>query len=50
MISEGDKAKCTGRILEVPVGPKPCWAAWWIPWARPIDGKGPIECGFYFTD
>ena len=41
-LSEGDKGKCTGRILEVPVGPglrgRVVDAL-----GNPIDGKGPIE-------
>src|SRR6202000_882316 len=39
-ISEGDTVKCTGRILEVPVGPelRPVVNAL----GAPIDGKGPV--------
>src|SRR6202521_1124783 len=41
-ISEGDTVKCTGRILDVPVGPE------WIgrvlnSLGQPIDGKGPVN-------
>ena len=41
-ISEGDKAKCTGRILEVPVGPE-LKGRVVDPLGNPIDGAGPIE-------
>ncbi|WP_395373015.1 F0F1 ATP synthase subunit alpha [Marinicella sp. W31] len=40
-ISEGDKAKCTGRILEVPVGPE-LKGRVVDPLGNPIDGAGPI--------
>jgi len=40
-ISEGDKIKCTGRILEVPVGPE-LMGRVINPLGQPIDGKGPI--------
>ena len=41
-ISEGDKVKCTGRILEVPVGPGLLGRVV-DSLGTPIDGKGPIE-------
>ena len=40
-ISEGDEVKCTGRILEVPVGPELVGRVV-DALGRPIDGKGPI--------
>lgn len=41
-ISEGDKVKCTGRILEVPTGPEMLGRVV-DALGNPIDGKGPIE-------
>lgn len=41
-ISEGDAAKCTGRILEVPVGPELLGRVV-DSLGRPIDGKGVID-------
>ncbi len=41
-ISEGDKAKCTGRILEVPVGDAMLGRVV-DSLGNPIDGKGPID-------
>ncbi len=41
-ISEGDKVKCTGRILEVPIGPEMLGRVV-DALGNPIDGKGPIE-------
>jgi len=41
-LSEGDKVKCTGRILEVPVGPELLGRVV-DSLGAPIDGKGPIE-------
>jgi F-type H+-transporting ATPase subunit alpha len=41
-ISEGDKVKCTGRILEVPVG-EALLGRVVDSLGTPIDGKGPIE-------
>ncbi len=41
-ISEGDTVKCTGRILEVPVGPELIGRVV-DALGRPIDGKGPVE-------
>ncbi|TNF94359.1 MAG: F0F1 ATP synthase subunit alpha [Gammaproteobacteria bacterium] len=41
-ISEGDTAKCTGRILEVPVGEELLGRVV-DSLGNPIDGKGPIE-------
>src|SRR2546423_13094129 len=40
-ISEGDAVKCTGRILEVPVGPELLGRVV-NSLGQPIDGKGPI--------
>ncbi|MGV6858359.1 MAG: F0F1 ATP synthase subunit alpha [bacterium] len=41
-IKEGDSAKCTGRILEVPVGPGMRGRVV-DSLGNPLDGKGPIE-------
>ncbi|MBI1424037.1 MAG: F0F1 ATP synthase subunit alpha [Gammaproteobacteria bacterium] len=41
-ISEGDKVKCTGRILEVPVGEELLGRVV-NSLGQPIDGKGPID-------
>ncbi|HID49222.1 MAG TPA: F0F1 ATP synthase subunit alpha, partial [Chromatiales bacterium] len=41
-ISEGDKVKCTGRILEVPVGTALLGRVV-DALGMPIDGKGPVE-------
>ena len=41
-ISEGDTVKCTGRILEVPVGPEMLGRVV-NALGQPIDGKGPIN-------
>jgi F-type H+-transporting ATPase subunit alpha len=41
-ISEGDKVKCTGRILEVPVG-RELLGRVVNSLGAPVDGKGPIE-------
>ncbi len=41
-ISEGDKVKCTGRIMEVPVG-EGLLGRVVDSLGNPIDGKGPIE-------
>src|SRR5438105_4567255 len=40
-ISEGDTVKCTGRILEVPVGPELIGRVV-NALGAPIDGKGPV--------
>ncbi|CAG0949246.1 partial F-type H+-transporting ATPase subunit alpha, partial [Rhodocyclaceae bacterium] len=40
-ITEGDTVKCTGRILEVPVGPEMLGRVV-NALGQPIDGKGPI--------
>jgi F-type H+-transporting ATPase subunit alpha len=40
-LSEGMKGKCTGRILEVPVGPELLGRVV-DPLGNPIDGKGPL--------
>lgn len=40
-IQEGQKVKCTGRILEVPVGPELLGRVV-DALGRPIDGKGPV--------
>ncbi len=41
-VSEGDKAKCTGKILEVPVGPEMVGRVV-DALGNPIDGNGPID-------
>jgi F-type H+-transporting ATPase subunit alpha len=41
-LTEGDTAKCTGRILEVPVGPE-LKGRVVNALGQPIDGKGPIN-------
>src|SRR3989337_2865546 len=41
-ITEGDTVKCTGRILEVPVGPE-LRGRVVNSLGQPIDGKGPIN-------
>ena len=41
-ITEGDKVKCTGRILEVPVGPGLLGRVV-DSLGNPIDGKGPVD-------
>src|ERR1700709_241253 len=41
-ISEGDAVKCTGRILEVPVGPELLGRVV-NSLGQPIDGKGPVN-------
>ena len=41
-ISEGDTVKCTGRILEVPVGPELLGRVV-NALGQPIDGKGPVN-------
>ena len=41
-ISEGDTVKCTGRILEVPVGPELIGRVV-NSLGHPIDGKGPVN-------
>src|ERR687898_1259097 len=41
-ITEGDTVKCTGRILEVPVGPALVGRVV-NALGHPIDGKGPVE-------
>ncbi len=45
-ISEGDTARCTGRILQVPVG-KALLGRVVNPLGDPIDGRGPIEAEGY---
>ena len=42
-LAEGDTAKCTGKILEVPVGPELIGRVV-DALGNPIDGKGPMEC------
>jgi ATP synthase F1 delta subunit len=42
-ISEGDTVKCTGRILEVPVG-EALLGRVVNALGQPIDGKGPVDC------
>ena len=41
-LTEGDKAKCTGRILEVPVG-EALMGRVVDALGNPIDGKGPVD-------
>jgi F-type H+-transporting ATPase subunit alpha len=41
-LTEGDWVRCTGRVLEVPVGP-PLLGRVVDSLGNPIDGKGPIE-------
>src|SRR5450631_3519352 len=41
-ISEGDTVKCTGRILDVPVGPELIGRVL-NSLGQPIDGKGPVN-------
>src|SRR5438045_7454557 len=41
-ISEGDTVKCTGRILEVPIGPELIGRGV-DELGQPIDGKGPLK-------
>src|SRR4030066_882242 len=41
-ITEGDTVKCTGRIMEVPVGPELLGRVV-DALGQPIDGKGPIN-------
>src|SRR6187401_2590174 len=41
-ITEGDTVKCTGRILEVPVGPALIGRVV-NALGQPIDGKGPVD-------
>jgi F-type H+-transporting ATPase subunit alpha len=43
-LSEGDWVKCTGRVLEVPVGPELLGRVV-DSLGHPIDGKGPINAG-----
>ena len=42
-LAEGDTAKCTGKILEVPVGPELSGRVV-DALGNPIDGKGPMDC------
>ncbi len=42
-ITEGDTVRCTGRILEVPVGPELLGRVV-DALGTPIDGAGPVEC------
>src|SRR5205085_10224996 len=41
-ITEGDTVKCTGRILEVPIGPELIGRVV-NSLGQPIDGKGPVN-------
>jgi len=43
-LTEGDTVKCTGRILEVPIGPELIGRVV-DALGHPIDGKGPINAG-----
>ena len=42
-ITEGDSVKCTGKVLQVPIGPELLGRVV-DSLGNPIDGKGPIEC------
>ncbi len=42
-LAEGDTAKCTGKILEVPVGPELIGRVV-DALGNPVDGKGPMDC------
>ena len=42
-LAEGDTAKCTGKILEVPVGTELLGRVV-DALGNPIDGKGPVDC------
>ena len=41
-LAEGQKARCTGRVLEVPVGPE-LEGRVVVALGNPIDGKGPVN-------
>jgi F-type H+/Na+-transporting ATPase subunit alpha len=41
-LSEGDAVRCTGRVLEVPVGPATSGRVV-DPLGKPIDGRGEIN-------
>ncbi len=43
-ITEGDSVKCTGKVLEVPIGPELLGRVV-DTLGNPLDGKGPIEAG-----
>ncbi len=45
-LAEGDTAKCTGKILEVPVGTELLGRVV-DALGNPIDGKGPVDCSSY---
>ena len=45
-ISEGDTVKCTGRILEVPIGPE-LKGRVVNALGQPIDGKGPVNATMF---
>jgi F-type H+-transporting ATPase subunit alpha len=45
-LQEGQKARCTGRILEVPVGPEMLGRVV-DALGNPIDGKGPVEAKMF---
>ena len=47
LVKEGDIAKRTGRVVEVPVG-KEMLGRVVNPLGQPLDGKGPINPGFKF--
>ena len=42
-IKEGDEVRCTGRVVEVPVGEELIGRVI-DPLGKPLDGKGPISC------
>ena len=48
-LAEGDTAKCTGKILEVPVGTELLGRVV-DALGNPIDGKGPMDCSSYFSN
>ena len=47
-LSEGDKVRCTGRILEVPVGDTLLGRVV-NSLGMPIDGKGPVNADVFYT-
>jgi len=45
-ITEGDKVFCTGRILEVPIGPELLGRVV-DSLGNSVDGKGPVDCALF---
>ena len=43
LVKEGDLAKRTGKVVEVPVGRGNAWACSESALGQPIDGKGSVE-------